>query len=155
MDAMTCCHAGQRLLSPEAAREDGFTIRAGAGEHAGILFLRPDLVPPGVSDAPAATGASFADLVAIARKPEWPGYFGSPRRATAAAGAATYAEEAAFVTGLAMKILDGYDPRQSARYAAEIVKDPAVAKVVADSLARDAEQEAKQQQWLQARARRP
>lgn len=39
--------------------------------------------------------------------------------------------------------------------AGEIVKDPAVAKVVADSLAHDAEQEAKQQQWLQARARRP
>jgi creatinine amidohydrolase len=155
MDVVTCCHAGQRLLSPEAAREDGFTVHAGAGEHAGILFLRPDLVPRGVSDAPASTGASFADLVTIARKPDWPGYFGSPRHATAAAGAATYAEEAAFVTGLAMKILDGQDPRASARYAAEIVKDPTVAKVVEDSLARDAAQEATQLEWLRARARRP
>jgi creatinine amidohydrolase/Fe(II)-dependent formamide hydrolase-like protein len=155
MDVVTCCDAGKRLLSPEAAREDGFTIHAGAGEHASLLFLRPDLVPPGVSEAPTATGATFADLVTIARKPDWRGYFGSPRRATAAAGAATYAQRAAFVTGLAMKILDGYDPRPSVRYSAEIVKDPAVAKVVEDSQAHDAEQEAKQQQWLQARARRP
>jgi creatinine amidohydrolase/Fe(II)-dependent formamide hydrolase-like protein len=153
MEVMTCCDAGRRTATPEVRREDGFTVHAGAGEHSDLMFLRPDLVPGTVKLAQTFSGSSFADLVTKAARPDWPGYFGAPRHANAARGAAQYAEDSAFVIRFAQKVLDGYDPRSDPRYSAEILKDPAVAKVVEDSLAREAAQEARQQQWLRSRAK--
>jgi creatinine amidohydrolase/Fe(II)-dependent formamide hydrolase-like protein len=153
MDVMTCCDAGRRTATAEALREDAFTVHAGAAEHSDLMFLRPDLVPGTVRHAPTFAGSSFADLVTRARRPDWPGYFGAPRHASAARGAAQYAEESAFVIRFALKVLDGLDPRGLPRYADEILKDAAVAKVVEDALGREAAQEARQQQWLKSRAK--
>jgi creatinine amidohydrolase/Fe(II)-dependent formamide hydrolase-like protein len=153
MEVMACCDAGRRTATPEVLRDDGFTVHAGAGEHSTLMFLRPDLVPGTVKHAQTFTGSSFADLVKVARRPDWPGYFGAPRHATAARGAAQYEQQSAFVIRLAQKVLDGHDPRTSPRYADEIVKDPALAKSVEDMTAHEAAQEARQQQWLKSRAK--
>lgn len=153
MDVLTCCDAGRRTATAEARREDGFTVHAGAGEHSEVMFLRPDLVPGTIKVAQTVGGSSFGDLVKIAKRPDWPGYFGAPRQATAARGAAQYEQQLAFVVALALKVLDGQDVGNSPRYADEIVKDPAVAQSVADSLAHEAQQEARQQQWLKSRAK--
>jgi len=62
-----CCGSSAKLMAPEAAREDGFTVHAGLGETAGLMFLRPDLVPEAVRSAP-----SLAREAAIeARHQEW------------------------------------------------------------------------------------
>jgi creatinine amidohydrolase/Fe(II)-dependent formamide hydrolase-like protein len=150
MDVLGCCDAGRRTATPEALREDGFSVHAGAGEHSDVMFLRPDLVPGTIKLAQTFGSTSFDGLVKAARRSDWPGYFGAPRHASAARGKAQYEQQRDFVIGLALKILDGQDPK-APRYAGEMMKDPAVAKVVEESLAHEAEQEARQQQWLKSR----
>jgi creatinine amidohydrolase/Fe(II)-dependent formamide hydrolase-like protein len=149
-----CCDAGQRSATPQAVAEDGFSVHAGAGETSAVMFERPDLVPPAVRDAPAVTGRSFADLVTAARKPDWPGYFGAPRHASAARGAAQYEQEVAYLRGMAQKVLDGYDVRADPRYSDVALEDPAIAQVVEAALAHEAAQEARQQAWLRSRGKK-
>ena len=134
-------------------REDGFSVHAGAGEHSDLMFLQPGLVPGTIKHAQTFAGSSFADLVTRARRPDWPGYFGAPRHATAARGKAQYEQQSAFIQGLAQRVLEGYDPRTGPRLADELLKDPAVAKVVEESLGHEAAQEARQQQWLKSRGK--
>jgi creatinine amidohydrolase len=153
MEVLTCCDAGRRTATPEALRDDGFTVHAGAGEHSGLMFLEPELVPGTVKLAQTFAGSSFADLVTRARRPDWPGYFGAPRHATAARGKAQYEQQSAFVIGLAQRILDGHDPRSGPRYADVMMRDPEVAKSVEQSLVHEAEREARQQQWLKSRGK--
>lgn len=152
-EVMSCCGSAAKLIGPEAAREDGFTVHAGLGETSSLLFLRPDLVPDTVRSAPAVTGADMAGLVELARKPDWPGYFGAPRHATAAIGAANERDNADSVLAFALKVLDGFDPATAPRYADAIVRDPAVAAIMKDTFAREAAAEARQKEWL--RSRRP
>jgi creatinine amidohydrolase/Fe(II)-dependent formamide hydrolase-like protein len=154
MEVLTCCDAGRRTASEEALREDGFTVHAGAGEHSNVMSLRPDLVPDTIAKAPTHTAKSPAELVAAARRPDWPGYFGAPRHANAARGAVALAQQSAFIVRLAQEVLDGRDLRDRPRYADEIMKQPDIAKVVEDSLARESQIEARHQQWLAARAKK-
>lgn len=151
MDLLRCCRAWRELVSPEAVAEDGFTVHAGLNEQSGILFLRPELVPAAAAEAPSITATSFEGLVAEARRPSWPGYFGAPRHARPAVGASLYKEEAAFLLGAALAILDGR-PAPTARYADEIVKNPAVWGIVTDALAHDRALEARQEGWLRKRS---
>lgn len=153
MEVVACCDAGRRTATPQVLKEDGFTVHAGAGEHSALMFLRPDLVPGTVRLAPTFAGSSFADLVKKARRPDWPGYFGAPSQASAGRGRAQYEQQSAFIKGFALRVLDGHDPRSGPRLADEMLKDPAIAKVIEDARAREAEQEARQQQWLKSRAK--
>jgi creatinine amidohydrolase len=152
-EVVSCCDAGRRSATAEANREDGFTVHAGAGEHSARMFLRPDLVPGTIKVAQTFAGSSFADLVTKARRPDWPGYFGAPSRASAERGAAQYRQQSAFIAAFAQKVLDGHDPRTGPRLADEMLKDPAIAKVIEGSLAEQAAQEARQQQWLKSRGK--
>jgi creatinine amidohydrolase/Fe(II)-dependent formamide hydrolase-like protein len=153
LEVVSCCDAGRRTFTPEQNREDGFTVHAGAGEHSDVMYLRPDLVPGTIKVAQSVTGTSFADLMRFARQPDWPGYFGAPRLANPARGEAQYKQQSAFVNALALKVVDGYDPGAGPHLADEMLKDPGIAKVIADSLAHEAAREARQQQWLKSRAK--
>jgi creatinine amidohydrolase len=148
MDVVTCCEQWRRLVSPEAVAENGLSVHAGLVEQSGLLFLRPDLVPAAFRQAPSITATSFDGLVAAARRPEWPGYFGAPRHATAAVGASFYRQKSDLVIAAALRLLDGQPGPPTARYSDEIVKSPVVAAVVADSLAGDLALEARQEAWL-------
>jgi creatinine amidohydrolase/Fe(II)-dependent formamide hydrolase-like protein len=154
MEVLTCCDAGRRTASEEVHREDGFTVHAGAGEHSNVMFLRPDLVPDTIGKAPTLTATSPAELVAAARRPDWPGYFGAPRHANAARGAAGLTQQSAFIVRLAQEVLDGRDLRDRPRYANETMKQPDLAKTVEDSLAHESRIEARYQQWLAARVKK-
>jgi creatinine amidohydrolase len=59
-------------LSTNEKRENGFEVHAGALETSEILFLRPELVASGVNQAPAQAGATWEDLIRLARAPDWP-----------------------------------------------------------------------------------
>lgn len=152
MDVVTCCEGWRRLVSPDAVAENGLSVHAGLVEQSGVLFLRPDLVPAAFRQAPSVTATSFEGLVAEARRPEWPGYFGAPRHATAAVGASFYKQQSDLVVAAALRILDGQPGLPAPRYAEEIIKNPVVVRVVSDSLARDRELEARQEAWLKKRA---
>ncbi len=137
------------LTAAEQA-EDGFSVHAGAIETSGSLFVRPDLVNPAYTKAPPQTGKSWDDLVRLARAPAWPGYFGSPRLATAARGSGQ-----AYVSGLidyALKILDGLDPRKF-RTPEDTVRsqNPVNVAIDEDALAREREIRRRQEEWLKSK----
>lgn len=151
LDVIRCCGSAAKLIGPEAAREDGFTVHAGLGETSSLLFLRPDLVPDSVRAAPSVTGADMAGLVELARKPGWPGYFGAPRHATAAIGAAAERDTADAALAFALKVLDGFDPATAPRYADAIARDAAIGGIMKDTFAREAAAEARHRDWLRSR----
>lgn len=156
MSLRACCAvAADGLLGHDAAREDGFSVHAGAHEHGAALFYRPDLVSPAIAKAPPVTGRDFADLVRLARQEGWPGYFGAPARATAALGAWRHRAEMEALIPVALRILDGWDPRREPRYEDVMGKDPA-GKAVDDAAdAEDARNAARQRAWLAKKAPRP
>jgi hypothetical protein len=127
--------------------EDGFSVHAGLWETSAILFLRPDLVSPGFRQAPPQTGSDWADLERLARVPDWPGYFGSPRLATASYGVGSMNSDTPLVD-LALKILDGFDDRQVPRMTDVAAKTPANIGIDRDALEREATIERRQREWL-------
>ncbi len=131
-------------LTEAEKKEDGLGIHAGAGETSTILFLRPDLVGS-IEQAAPLPGASWNDLFELARRPDWPGYYGSPRLATAARGARLIAD-IKVVTDYALAILDGADERQADRMGLDAIND-----VQRAALDYETALERKQQAWWQAR----
>ena len=130
-------------------KEDGFSVHAGAGETSLLLFLRPDLVSPLVNQAPTQTGQNWNDLVRLARAPGWPGYFGSPRLATAAGGAQAFDGAAKTAIDYALKILDGLDERQILRIGNLAKMSPVNVGIDRDAIEKEQETQKKQQAWLQ------
>jgi hypothetical protein len=121
-------------LTEADRKEDGFSIHAGTFETSGILFLRPDLFGP-ISQAKPQTGASPADLVQLAKPPDWPGYFGSPRLATAAR-CSRWTGYIKVVTDYALAILGGADERQIKRIGTDgRDDDPVGVSIERDALA--------------------
>ncbi len=129
-------------------QEDGFTVHSGMMESSLNLFLCADRVSPAYKEATPYTGGNIADLVRIASAEGWPGYFGSPRLANAAYGAAVWKSFSEAAIGMALRILDGYDYTKEPRYVDVISADADIAAVNKDALAHDQQTEQKQQAWL-------
>jgi len=85
-----------------------------------MLFLRPDLVSPAYKNAEPLPARDQKHRIEIAKASNWPGYWGSPGFASAAAGAAQWKANSAMWVELALKILDGFDYRQMKRFGDEI-----------------------------------
>ena len=128
----TAAEARRELLSAKQLAEDGYSLHAGAEEQSVILFLKPELVPESYKSAPSLTGTNFAELVEIAKREGWPGYFGAPRLATAALGAQEFKRSSDSLNAIALQILDGLDPSKISRWAdkegAELKYDEAIEK---------------------------
>ncbi|MEW6753916.1 MAG: creatininase family protein [Candidatus Latescibacterota bacterium] len=140
--------AAQQLLSDEARREEGFGVHASMDETSRLLFLRPDLVHPAYRQAPPHTGRTMDDLIPIARAESWPGYFGSPRLASAALGAALWKEFSSRFVGVALGILDGFDYRRINRLGDVTRTVPANMAIDRAALEHDRTIHSKQQEWL-------
>ena len=138
-------------LSDAVKKEEGASFHAGMDEHSLMLHLRPDLVAPGYTTAPIVTGATPQASLEIARKPDWPGYLGSPRLATAQIGERIWTTFAAAAVDHMLKIVDGADPRQFPRYADLLRKNPVFADWIKTGEARDADRRTRQQEWLAKR----
>jgi creatinine amidohydrolase/Fe(II)-dependent formamide hydrolase-like protein len=133
-----------------AKQEDGLPIHSGMDETSWVLHLKPTLVKRGRRQAPPHGHADMERLAAIARDPTWPGYFGSPRLATAAHGAAIWKAIDAATTKTALAILEGADPAKFRRYTQVMSESPVDVRLDAASRAAEARRAARQQQWLQA-----
>jgi creatinine amidohydrolase len=107
--------------SEEEQREDAGATHAGATETSLVLFLRPDLVSSAYKNAEPLPARDRKHQVEIAKASNWPGYWGSPRLATAAAGAARWKVSASRWAELALRILDGFDYTQMKRFGDETV----------------------------------
>ena len=134
--------------------EDGYAIHAGMDETSWMLFLKPGLVDQGFRQAPPAAAAKMEGLVAVAKAPEWPGYLGSPRLATAAHGATVANAVAAKAIEAAMSVLDGADPRTLERLASVVEKSPTDVLLDAASLRAEAERARRQKAWIDKLGRR-
>jgi len=140
--------AAKKLMSEEEQREEGFAAHASMIETGRILFLRPDLVNPAYKKAPPQTGRNIDDLIQIAKAENWPGYFGSPRLASAAVGATLWKVFSSGIVDVALKILDGLDYRQIKRRGDVTRTIPANVAIDNAALAHDQTIESKQQEWL-------
>ncbi len=136
------------LFTPAQRTAEGFSVHADADEHSRILFLRPDLVRPDVGTAPPVVGRNFADLVALASRDDWPGYWGTPSIATAAAGARAMSAIAQAAVDVALKVLDGAPDAALVRVADQTATNPDIAKLVAASLEHERQIEQRQSDWL-------
>jgi creatinine amidohydrolase/Fe(II)-dependent formamide hydrolase-like protein len=140
--------AGDNALDTAARQEDGFSVHAGAAETSEMLFLRPGLVSTSLREAEIRAGADWSALVRIARDSSWPGYFGSPRLATAAQGARINRAATDAALAYALKILDGMDPRDIPRLGDVAHDSPENVAIDADALRREMEILRKQEEWL-------
>lgn len=141
---------GDGGVSESERKEDGFTVHAGADETSGLVFLRPDLVGS-IDSAQPQSGYNWDDLIRLARAPGWPGYFGSPRLATAARGARSVASQTKTAIDYALEILDGADERQLPRLGDFASKSTPNIGIDKDAIDHELDIEKKQQAWLQAR----
>ncbi len=103
--------------TPRQLDENGFCLHACAAETATIRYLRPELVPAAVAQAAPVTARDMADTLRIASQTDWPGYFGSPRLATAQMGQQAIEALSKAAADWALRILDGEDERKQARIA--------------------------------------
>ncbi len=126
--------------------ENGIDIHAGASETSRILFIRPDLVDPGFTNARPFTVTDSEKFSDVAKGADWLGYFGSPRTATAAYGAYVMNFRGGWAGKAVLSILDGTDPKSIPRYADHAMKEEA--DIVNGALKYDAEVEKKQQDWI-------
>ena len=135
----------------DAERKENGVIDAHAGmdETSRMLFLKAGLVS-GVyrTLAPLATN-NPVDLTRVGKYPEWPGYLGSPRLASASLGARLQQYRSARDNALALAILDGaLDERDVPRDTAPLLSIGVVKQALDDLARNDAEIEAKQRAWL-------
>ena len=137
---------GSDTRSDEEQREDAGSTHAGESETSLLLFLRPDLVSPAYKDAEPVTARDQKHRIEIAKANDWPGYWGSPRLATAAAAAARWKVGSARQVELALKILDGFDYSRMKRFGDETVSGESSDRT--PFAQHNREIETKQQEWL-------
>ena len=146
-DTLAADSVVQRVVPAAVRAEDGFTVHAGLVESSALMALRPDLVPAAIARAPSITGREFADLQRLAARPDWPGYFGAPRHASAELGRQLVEAENRQYVALALRILDGLDERQVPRLAVVRGQRPGPASVARAAAARDLAEERRQAPW--------
>jgi hypothetical protein len=134
----------------EQQAEDGFTIHSGVAETSSMLYIEPRLVDNGYKNAVPFTGKNMQELVQIAQRLDWKGYFGSPRMATAEFGRQAWKNNSKMFTQLAMDILDNKINADTLLPFSDYSKDSPI-DVMLDSLSLQEEQRRKQKQsmWLQ------
>ncbi|MBT8077183.1 MAG: creatininase family protein [Gammaproteobacteria bacterium] len=139
--------AKSRPYSERDAQEDGLAIHAGLGETSWMLHVRPDLVRSDHVTASAVTIKRWREYEAAAKGDNWPGYFGTPRLASVAAGDDQMSAWASNVADLAVKIIDGLNPAQLEHVAAG--RNPALRRLDRFISERAALMREQQAQWLE------
>ena len=135
--------------SAEQEAEDGFSIHAGVAETSSMLYIVPHLVDANYKQAAPVTGNSMEELVEIAQRPDWKGYFGSQRLATAQFGQQAWQNNSKTFTQYVLDILDNkLNPDTVLRFS-EYSKGSAIeVRLDSLSLAEENRRKEKQQAWL-------
>lgn len=142
---------GAARLAPALAAAEDFCVHACIDETSIMLHLRPDLVDPSFRDAAPQTGADIDALKAIAARPDWPGYFGTPRHARAEFGRAVMDALAREMISAADDLLGGREDALGPRYSDVAGSDARERAIDAASLTREAQLGGRQRGWLEAR----
>jgi creatinine amidohydrolase/Fe(II)-dependent formamide hydrolase-like protein len=139
-------------LPDSAKKADGLSLHGGLDEHSMMLFLNPRLVSPDYRTAPDVAGASYDSAFAVARRPGWPGYLGSPRMATTETGRKIWLGFSGAAVKTSVEVLNGADPAKYARYLTYLKTLPLYQDWIRTSESRDSVAGAQQKEW---RAKRP
>jgi creatinine amidohydrolase/Fe(II)-dependent formamide hydrolase-like protein len=137
--------------SPEQKREDGLPEHATMSETSWILYLKPQSVEPDYKTAVPYSGKTIDELEQIAKRKDWPGYFGAPALASAEIGQKMYGQWVQRGTDFLMRVLNGEDYRKMARYGDLYADDPADAAAVRFNK----NLELQHQAWLKRLPRQP
>jgi creatinine amidohydrolase/Fe(II)-dependent formamide hydrolase-like protein len=134
----------------QQAAEDGFSIHAGVAETSSMLYIIPHLVDRGYKNAVPFTGNTLEELAQLAQQPDWEGYFGSERLATAEFGKKAWQSNAGMFTQFVMDVLDNKINSDTVQRFGDFSKGSQI-DVMLDSLSLKEEQrrKEKQQSWLQ------
>ena len=124
----------------------GLDVHAGVSETSGMLAVRPDLVRSNYKALPSRAGSSLEELRERATAPGWQGYLSSPALATAAHGRAVEAWWIEGFTDLILRAVRGENMFLHARVPDTL--PPAVAPMLEEALAAEAQFEARLESWL-------
>lgn len=103
---------------------------AGVGETSGVLFIRPDLVDPGYRSLPSLRVGNRTEMIEIASRPEWPGYFSSPAKANAAYGLEVEGWWIRGISNLILEAVRGENLRSRPRWPEQAETDPALRQIL-------------------------
>lgn len=139
------------ILEPEEKVEHGVSVHAGAQETSELLFVRPALVAADYVTAALHRADTTDDLVSIAERPGWPGYFGSPRLASVEDGARLMEYRADQIIDLALRILDGFDWTSLPTRDGLGDKDDSFRALRENNVLRTDDERRRQERWLESR----
>ena len=127
----------KEFRTPDQRRQDGLAKHATMTESSVILALQPLHVAKDYKSASPRTGQSIQELVEIASKEDWSGYFGAPALASASLGYEIYGDWLSRSKMVVNQILSGEDYRKLKRYGDLNADDPvdAAAALVNQKLA--------------------
>ncbi len=137
-----------QFWSEEARRENGMGAHGDMVETSMMLYLRPSAVQSTYTAARSLPTPAMSDVVRLARQPDWQGYIGAPRLATASHGAQIMQDIGSRITKLALQILDGADARKIGRYTDMVKGLPEQKQIDTAAAAYDADVERKQSDWV-------
>lgn len=141
--------AGGAALDSAEVAENGLDVHAGRAETSDILFIRPDLVAAGYGTAPSLPGQNWTELVRIAQRPGWPGYFGAPGQATTAEGQRRIQQRSRIAADLMWRIIEGTaDQGEIPRWATMMAGNEAIAKIDEAEAAHERAREERFSTWL-------
>lgn len=141
----------QDLRTESERKEDGFTVHGGIMEHSMLYYSKPDFKNTGYKQAKPVTVADPNGLVTAAKEKDWPGYFGSPRLASAELGEKFWKMYSDFATRKVEQILDNkYTPNKLSS-SDRMSQNPVFKSVNEDARAYEKQLEAKQNAWLQSK----
>ena len=122
---------------------------AGFEETSRLMFLRPDLVNPSVSQLPPQTTNNPEEFFKVARVEGWRGYLSSPRLASASYGASLQEYRSARDNALALAILDGrVDEHDIPRYSQTMTNNKEIVFALTEAHQNEANRERKQREWM-------
>lgn len=126
----------------------GRDVHAGVGETSAVLAVRPDLVRPSYRTLPSVRAETLQESRDLAMRPDWPGYFSSPSRASADYGRELEAWWVEGMTDLILQAVRGENLFSRPRWPGPLQNDPAFAEVVEDILEPEREFEGALDRWL-------
>jgi creatinine amidohydrolase/Fe(II)-dependent formamide hydrolase-like protein len=130
-------------------KEDGMKMHAGMSETSGMLYLVPHLVDSGYQQATPYAGQDMEALINLAKSPEWPGYFGSEKIASAAYGKEAWRMNATDCLKYVVGILDKQISLDTIQHFSDLMQqsegDVALDKL---SLQEESRRKALQEKWL-------
>jgi creatinine amidohydrolase len=140
-----------RYFSPADRASFGIDRHAGVGETSGILAIRPDLVRSSYRSLPSYRVDNRSDMLDVASRSDWPGYFSSPSRADAAYGREVEGWWVEGMTDLILQAVRGENLRARPRWPEPLQNDPEHDQIIEQALRPEREFEMTFERWLSER----